>query len=71
MFQFIMKEYLRNVIEVLDSQENKMDDNGRFLKVLMIVKFFENLKFYMDIFYLRIVEIFYYLFLFLLDIEKN
>lgn len=48
-----------------------MDDNGRLLKVLMIVKFFENLKFYMDIFYLRIVEIFYYLFLFLLDIEKN
>lgn len=71
MFQFVMEDYLRNVIEVLDSQENKMDENGRLLKVLMIVKFFEDLKFYMDVFFLRIVEIFYYFLLFLLDIDNN
>lgn len=48
-----------------------MDENGRLLKVLMIIKLFEDLKFYMDVFFLRIVEIFYYFFLFLLDIENN
>lgn len=54
-FQFIMEDYLRCVIEVLNNYENELDENGRLLKVLLMVKFFVDLKINVDFFDFEIV----------------
>lgn len=71
MLQFIMEDHLGNTIEALDSQENKMDKNGRLLKALMIVKILEDLKFHMDVLHLRTVEILHHSLLLLPDTDNN
>lgn len=71
MLQFVMEDHLRNAIEALDSQENKMDENGRLLKALMIVKLLEVLEFHMDVLLLRTVEILHHSLLLLPDTENN
>lgn len=70
-FQFIVNDYLEYVIEVLDNQVNKLDENGRLLKVLLVVKFLVEFNIYIDFFFFGILEIIYYLFLLLFDIERN
>lgn len=71
MLQFVMEDHLRNAIEALDSQENKMDENGRLLKALMIIKLLVDLKFHMDVLLLRTVEILHHSLLLLPDTENN
>lgn len=66
-----MEDHLRNAIEALDSQENKMDENGRLLKALMIVKLLEDLKFHMDVLLLRTVEILHHSLLLSPDTDNN
>lgn len=65
-----MDDYLRCVIEVLNNNVNKIDRNGRLLKVLLMVKLIVDLNINMDFFDFELVEILYYLFLLVLDIEN-
>lgn len=52
-----MEDHLRYAILALDNQENRMDENGRLLKALLIVNLIVELDIHMDILPPETVEV--------------
>lgn len=57
LFQFIMEDHLRHAIEALNNRENEMDENGRLLKALLMVKLLVDLNINKDFLDPKTVEI--------------
>lgn len=66
-----MEDHLKQAIEMLETQQNRMDGNGKLLKTLMIVKLLVDLKFDWKFLDNRTVEIIHHSLLLLPDTERN
>lgn len=66
-----MKDHLKQAIELLETQQNRMDKNGKLLKSLMIIKLLVNLEFDWKFLDNRTVEIIHHSLLLSPDIERN
>lgn len=71
LFQFILKDHLKQAIEALEIQQNKMDENGKLLKSLMMIKLLVDLKFEWKFLDNRTVEIIHHSLLLSPDTNKN
>lgn len=71
LFQFIMKDHLKQAIEVLGIQQNKMDENGKLLKSLMMIKLLVDLKFIWKFLDNRTIEIIHHSLLLAPDTDRN
>lgn len=66
-----MKDHLKQAIELLEIQQNKMDENGKLLKSLMIIKLLVDLKFEWKFLDNRTVEIIHHSLLLSPDTDRN
>lgn len=66
-----MKDHLKQAIELLETQQNKMDENGKLIKSLMIIKLLVDLEFKWKFLDNRTVEIIQHSLLVLPDTERN
>lgn len=66
-----MKDHLKQAIELLETQQNRMDRNGKLLKSLMIIKLLVNLEFDWKFLDNRTVEIIYHSLLLSPDTKRN
>lgn len=71
LFQCIMKDHLKQAIEVLGIQQNKMDENGKLLKSLMMIKLLVDLNFSWKFLDNRTVEIIQHSLLLSPDTNRN
>lgn len=71
LFQFIMEDHLRRAIEALNNHENELDENGRLLKALLMVKLLVDLKINADFLDLETVQIIHHSLLLAPDTENS
>lgn len=70
-FQFIVNDHLEHAIEALDNQANKLDENGRLLKALLVVKLLVELNIHIDFLSHGTLEIVHHSLLLSPDTERN
>lgn len=70
-FQFIMNDHMKHAIEALDNQANKLDENGRLVKALLVVKLLVELNIHIDFLHPGAVKIIHHSLLLSPDTERN